>query len=780
MKPGLTGVRVLDFGHYIAGPLAGVLLADTGASVIHVDRPGEHDETLPRTDVYLNRSKQRITLDLKDGGDVATARQLAAASDVVIENFRPGVMGRLGLGADTLRATNERLIYCSLPGFSSTDENAWMRAWEGVLHSAVAGYRPLNEHWDPTGRNRATVSDPSAPLYTPLTTTSNFAGLMGAISIVMALIARERTGRGQHIEIPLAEAYVEAYSTMLSGQTWARPRLEPNRMLQDLSHRTSDERIIDCSPHTKFVIRLLEAVGVAGEWDEKGLIDRQGGTIDLERRDAIIAEFDRLAQSQTAAWWDEVAARANLPLSMARTPAEWLAAPEPFAAGTLVSLDDPLVGPVVMPGVSFELGQPAGPPTARHRLDEDRASILAALPTWRTAGSVSDDGAPLDRPLDGYSVIDITQAVAGPTAARLLADFGAAVTKIGNPVPGVTDGIVGAMHRGKRTMLMDIRSMDGQQLLDRLVAGADVLVTNFAATAMANYGIGFERVSAINPSLIYCSITAYGSTGPWAARRGYENQCNAATGMATRYGSRFGWTLYQPTPINDAACGMLATFATALALYARFSGAPGQKVGASLAQASTLHQAVHFVLDSQSANDSEARRNEFGLSALYRLYRASDGWFFLAARPTDLAALTRTLGVGESSAETSDDPGGELAQAWSARFVGEPREHWTKVLREIDVAALPAASIDEATAYLLNRGVVYYEPDLGGVAVPRPGIGAWLSETPPRAGLNPAPIGSQAIEILEDLGLTKDEMEALGDRGVVCLPDALPKVDLWN
>jgi crotonobetainyl-CoA:carnitine CoA-transferase CaiB-like acyl-CoA transferase len=780
MKPGLTGIRVLDFGHYVAGPLAAVLLADAGASVIHVDRPGDLDETLPRTDVYLNRSKQRITLDLKEKADAATARELAATSDVVIENFRPGVMHRLGLDSATLREANDRLIFCSLPGFGATDDNAELRAWEGIVHSSVAGYRPLNEHWDPTGRNRISVADPSAPLYTPLTTTSNFAGLMGAISIVMALIARERSGSGQHIEIPLAEAFVEAYSTMLSGQTWARPRLEDNRMLQDLSHQAGDRGIFDCSPLTKFVLRLLEGAGVAAEWDRKGLIHREEASIDLDRRDEIIEQFRRLAESHPAAWWDEVATRANLPLSMARTPEEWLAAPEPYAAGTLVSLDDPVIGPVVVPGVSFELGQPAGAPRPRHRLDEDRASILSELRSRRSDVSAHDDAAHSERPLDGFSVIDITQAVAGPTAARLLADFGAAVTKIGNPTPGVTDGIVGAMHRGKRTMLMDIRSADGQRLLDQLLADADVLVTNFAPPALEAYGIGFDRASAANPNLIYCSISAYGSTGPWANRRGYENQCNAATGMASRYGSRFGWTLYQPTPINDAACGMLATFATVVALFARMGGAPGQKVGASLAQASTLHQAVHFVLDAQSANQSETVRNEYGTSAFYRMYRASDGWFFLAARDTDLTELARSLGSDAASLESKNDPGGELARSWSERFAGETRDHWMDVLRELAIAAIPVASIDEATAYLLNRGVVYYEPDLGGVAVPRPGIGAWLSETSPRAGANPAPIGSQAIEILEDLGLSKEEIEGLGDRGVVCLPDALPKVDLWN
>src|ERR1700759_493830 len=136
---GLAGVRVVDFGHYIAGPLAALLLAEAGADVIHVDSPAVA-RAPGAADAYFNRSKRRITLDLKSPGDLAVARELTAAADVVIENFRPGVMERLGLGAAALRAANERLVYCSLPGFAPDDDRAGLPAWDGIVHAAVAGY----------------------------------------------------------------------------------------------------------------------------------------------------------------------------------------------------------------------------------------------------------------------------------------------------------------------------------------------------------------------------------------------------------------------------------------------------------------------------------------------------------------------------------------------------------------------------------------------------------------------------------------------------------------
>jgi crotonobetainyl-CoA:carnitine CoA-transferase CaiB-like acyl-CoA transferase len=118
MPGALDGVRVVDFGHYIAGPLAAVMLSDQGADVIHVDRP-DPSSWRPDADAFLNRGKWRITLDLKQPDDLATARRLVDRADVLIENFRPGVMKRLGLDLVAARERNPRLMTCSLPGFAA-------------------------------------------------------------------------------------------------------------------------------------------------------------------------------------------------------------------------------------------------------------------------------------------------------------------------------------------------------------------------------------------------------------------------------------------------------------------------------------------------------------------------------------------------------------------------------------------------------------------------------------------------------------------------------------
>ena len=126
------------------------------------------------------------------------------------------------------------------------------------------------------------------------------------------------------------------------------------------------------------------------------------------------------------------------------------------------------------------------------------------------------------------------------------------------------------------------------------------------------------------------------------------------------------------------------------------------------------------------------------------------------------------------------DPGGPLASALAERFASESAQELVASLNRVGIAAHVAASIDDAIAYLHGRGVVYFEAGVGGQQVARPGIGRCLSATPPRVGPNPAPVGSQALEILGDLGVTDEEIEELARQNVVCLPDKLPQLQIWN
>src|SRR5947207_14929390 len=141
MGGALQGIRVIDFGQYLAGPLLSVMLADKGADVVRVDPPGGPRWRHP-ANAMLQRGKRSIVLDLKQRGDAATARELIASADLVVENFRPGVMDRLGIGPAAMTERHKRLIYCSLPGFAGADTRTGMRSWEGVVCRAGGVYHP--------------------------------------------------------------------------------------------------------------------------------------------------------------------------------------------------------------------------------------------------------------------------------------------------------------------------------------------------------------------------------------------------------------------------------------------------------------------------------------------------------------------------------------------------------------------------------------------------------------------------------------------------------------
>lgn len=167
----LQGIRVIDFGQYVAGPLAGMMLADQGADVVRVDPPGGPRWDTP-ANATRNRGKRSVVLDLKRADDLMIAQQLIETADVVVENFRPGVMERLSLGAQAMTETNPRLVYCSMPGFAPDEPRAGVRAWEGIVGAATWTYRP-----SPSG------SDPKQPIYTAIPIASCYAAFISAVRI---------------------------------------------------------------------------------------------------------------------------------------------------------------------------------------------------------------------------------------------------------------------------------------------------------------------------------------------------------------------------------------------------------------------------------------------------------------------------------------------------------------------------------------------------------------------------------------------------------------------
>ncbi|MBI3648703.1 MAG: CoA transferase, partial [Actinobacteria bacterium] len=204
----LSGLRILDLSRVLAGPLCTQILGDLGADVVKVERPGEGDDTRHWGPPFagedaayflsLNRNKRSVAIDLTTPEGAEATRKLAGGSDVLIENFRPGLMARFGLGLDDLHERNPRLITCSLTGFGDDAPETAARPGYDIIVQALSGLMSI------TGERGGEPTKVGVALLDVIT------GLYSAIGILAALQERERTGRGRHVSVALFDASVAA------------------------------------------------------------------------------------------------------------------------------------------------------------------------------------------------------------------------------------------------------------------------------------------------------------------------------------------------------------------------------------------------------------------------------------------------------------------------------------------------------------------------------------------------------------------------------------------
>ena len=760
MISALDGIRVIDFGQYIAGPLAAVMLSDQGADVIHVDPPGGPRWRHP-ADAFLNRGKRRITLDLKTVEGVATAQRLIDSADVVIENFRPGVMDRLGLGVEAMMQRHPGLIYGTIPGFTAADPRAGMRAWEGILDAATENCIPRAGEPPPDW-------DATRPTYTALPLASNFGAFLAATGIVMALIARQRSGKGQHVNVSLFDAMftlIGHSGAYLNAHGWRSPSGIHGRGAG--CYRCGDGQYVQFDTSSpRHLTWFARAAGVTVNWAPDLLdLDRNA---DPEVNERLHARLRELFLTRSAAEWEEIGNRAGASIGWARSVAEWIRTPHARELGAVVQMDDPELGPTWMAGLPVRLtGSPGAPKGPRRLPDSDHADIVADLDRLPSRSLIEATEPDLAHPLAGMKVIDLCIALAGPTCGRLLHEFGADVIKVQPPHAGVG----GYLNRGKRSLLLDLRATGARPAFWRMVESADIVLENFAPGTADRLGIGYEEVRARRADIVYTSISCYGQIGPWRGRRGWERQGQAVAGIMERTGAIPA--ILGPYNLVDIGTGVLATFATALGIYHRLRSGQGQHVEASLCQTATYHQ-TPYVLDYEGAASDEPRGYEaLGTSSLNRFYRAQDGWFFVAARPEDASRLCAIEGLHVDGLDPRD--AGKIERMLEEAFAHAPASVWVERLREAGMAAHEKVTVAELMADPLVRerglSVTQHIEEAGDATMP--GLSVHLSCTPMRLGDRCHRPGSDGATILEELGLA-DKLEALEHSWVLRTSDLPP------
>ncbi len=720
----LQGVRVIDFGQYIAGPMAAMLLGDHGADVVRVDPPGGPRWDTPANATW-NRNKRGIALDLKTDADRATALKLIASADVVIENFRPGVMDRLGLGAKAMTDAHPRLVYCSLPGFGADDPRAQVKAWEGVIGAATGAYR-------------AGHATHGRPVYTVVPYGSIYASFLCAVTVAMTLNARARSGLGQRVEIPLFDAtftVVGARGLLVNGKPESEPEFNWSRQLP-----CKDGRWLMYVANNKKFGAFIASIGM-DKWRDAQLPPKE-----------LAQKFDDIMLTQTAKAWEDAVAEIGSEGVVCHSSAEWLQHPQALQSKIIDDYDDPELGRFRGPGINARLSRtPGAVRRPRPKTDEHRADILKELsasesPAAAEQGKVGEGAEVLRAALEGVKVVDLCIVLAGPTCGRTLAEFGADVVKIDSPH---TRTVLrhNDINRAKRSVLIDLKTKAGLDIFWKLVDKADVVLQNFRAGVAEKLGIGYEQVRARRPDIIYGSMNTFGHLGPYASRPGHEQIGQAVSGMQVRYGSNKPTTA--PFAANDYGTGLMACYGVALALLHRRRTGEGQFVDSALAYTATMLQSA-LLQDYKGKEWNEPHgQDATGSGPLNRLYQANDGWLFLAARGAALAncaALADVAGRG----------GADLEHELEQRIRGRSVAAWVSELTQAGIGAHHVVSslVDLMTDPLVQaRGLVLTRDHEGFGPITTTAPGVKLSRTPMHVGRVAPKPGSDAASVLADIGL---------------------------
>jgi crotonobetainyl-CoA:carnitine CoA-transferase CaiB-like acyl-CoA transferase len=375
----LTGVRVLDLSRVLAGPLATMILGDLGADVLKVERPGEGDDTRHWGPPFagedaayflsLNRNKRSVEIDLKSAEGIDTVRRLASSADVVIENFRPGLMASLGLALEDLRAESPTLVTCSLTAFGEDALETASRPGYDIIVQALSGLMSV------TGEPGGEPTKAGVALLDVVT------GLYASIGILAALHERRETGRGRHVSVSLFDASVAAMvnqaANFLIGGVVPRamgsqhPNIVPYQVFQ-----ASDRPFILAGGNDRIFARTCEVSGHP-EWAQDVRFATNEARV--QNRAQVVSMLGEVFATRTASEWLSALEEAAVPSSPIWSMDEVFASPE--GAALIQEIADPSRGTLrlVADPIRFD-GRPLPTRMPPPRLGEHTPEVLEDNP----------------------------------------------------------------------------------------------------------------------------------------------------------------------------------------------------------------------------------------------------------------------------------------------------------------------------------------------------------------------------------------------------------------
>jgi len=732
----LIGVRVVDFGQQIAAPAVAMTLADLGATVIHIDPP-QGPQWVSPANAVLNRNKQCINLDLKSSKGLSQAMQLIDKADIVIENFRPGVLAKLGIDFEELRMKRPELITLSIPGFASNDmlRREW-KATEAIIAATSGSFTDM-------GFNRVLMG--VEPSFSPVPLGSSYAISLAASSVIMALYERAHHGYGDHIEVPVAAALMEglSYNSFVIDQLPERYKTmreheiayrRENNIEMDLTYEELQEyldpffRTYDCADSRKFYCvcpshrnhakRALQVLGVYDELMAEGFPEVQNlhapihewdgetslGVYPLPEKWAkiVCAKMKKAFLTKTASEWDRIFGETGIPGASQRTTKEWLNDEHTNKAGLIIEVNDPEYGLMKQPGplVWFEHNASAFMQakgrefvdfdTALDRLFNAISPLTQDLPRRSQTINQEEKGW-----LDGKKVLDLTNVIAGPHSAAFLGRFGAEVIKL-DPVKPLYDPLIGCLYSfqtdmGKKKALVNIMTEKGREVFNRLVKSVDLVLINAPERQLEALGLDSKSLLKVNPNVLFCRLDCFGGPlkGPKSDYSGYDDIIQANSGIMMRFGGQDTPEEHAHVGTLDVNCGFAAGMGMALAMYHQLVTGQVSRVRTSLSAVTNMAQ-IPFMFDYEGREpfNEPSGREALGNHPLSHFYETMDGWIFLDSDYSELEKLKSLEGL----MELGDTP--DLHEYLKKAFKQAATSHWLNLLRVADVAVAEPNSIE--------------------------------------------------------------------------------------
>lgn len=617
----LAGVRVLDMAGGLAGSVAGLLLAEAGADVVKIEPHGGSPLRGQACYAVWNRSKRGVELDLDS--ERAAFDDLVARADVLIHDLSFADAAARGLDDAALRASAPHLIACGVTGFPGGHDDSDLPASDAIVLAAAGIF------------DEQAAIRRDGPVYLRFPLGSWGAAWLAAIGIVTRLLSARRGGEIGSVRTSLLQGALLPVMML-----WRRTHMSAVTGMPKL-YRAS---LAECGDGVW--IHLMKAP------DDAPLMKAAMDDLGPER----VKAFNDAAGPQGPMFpnWG-----ANVAILKTRPSAEWLADfwasdisvqpavpmgslyfDEQAAANDyVIDVDDPLLGRTRQPGHPFSV---TPPPALRGAAPKPGGAAAAVASDWnlRTKPAASKR---TKHPLEGIKVVDFGNFLAGPLAPMLMADLGADVIKLestaGDQMRWAEFAFL-ACQRNKRAIAAELKHPATREIVEKLVADADVVHHNLRMPAAARLGLDYESIRKINPRAVYCHVSSYGPRGPRKDWPGYDQLFQASSGWEYEGAGVDNPPMWHRFGMMDHQGALASLYATLLGLLERERTGEGQFVSASLLGASILTLSETVVgPDGKLTPFARLDAGQFGIGPGDRIYRAADGWMVLQADAKELAAF---------------------------------------------------------------------------------------------------------------------------------------------